>query len=120
MLRQRDLRRHVGMVLQDAFIFTDTVEENIRMRDASVALEATHDAARLVGAEPFVLRMPHSYQTVLAERGANLSTGQKQLLSLARVAAFDPEIVLVLDEATASIDPETEAALQRSIREVTS
>ncbi len=63
--------------------------------------------------------MPGGYQTHLAERGANLSTGQKQLLSLARVSAFNPEIVLVMDEATASVDPETEALLQRSIREVT-
>ena len=68
---------------------------------------------------PPISRLREGYRTVLAERGANLSTGQKQLLALARVAAFNPEIVLVLDEATASIDPETEAALQRSIREVT-
>jgi ABC-type multidrug transport system fused ATPase/permease subunit len=116
---QRELRRHVGMVLQDAFIFTDTVEENIRLRDPSISLEQVRAAAELVAAAPFIERMPDGYQTMLAERGANLSTGQKQLLSLARVAAFDPEVVLVMDEATASIDPETEAALQQSIRTVT-
>jgi ABC-type multidrug transport system fused ATPase/permease subunit len=116
---QRELRRHVGLVLQDAFIFTDSVEENIRMRDPSISLDGVKAAARLVGAESFILRLPDGYSTVLAERGANLSTGQKQLLALARVAAFDPEIVLVMDEATASIDPETEAFLQRSIRAVT-
>jgi ATP-binding cassette subfamily B protein len=65
------------------------------------------------------MRLPEGYSTTLAERGANLSTGQKQLLALARVAAFNPEIVLVMDEATASIDPETEAFLQSSIRTVT-
>ncbi|HXH22892.1 MAG TPA: ABC transporter ATP-binding protein [Dehalococcoidia bacterium] len=116
---QRELRRHVGLVLQDAFIFTDSVEENIRMRDPSISLDQVKAAARLVGADSFIMRLPEGYSTVLAERGANLSTGQKQLLALARVAAFDPEIVLVMDEATASIDPETEAFLQRSIRAVT-
>lgn len=116
---QRELRRHVGMVLQDPFIFTDTVEENIRMRDPSISGEQVRAAAKLVGADGFVERMPGGYRAVLAERGANLSTGQKQLLSLARVAAFNPEIVLVMDEATASVDPETEAALQQSIRQVT-
>ena len=65
------------------------------------------------------MKMTDGYETHLAERGANLSTGQKQLLALARVAAFDPKIVLVMDEATASIDPETEASLQYSIRQVT-
>jgi ATP-binding cassette subfamily B protein len=116
---QRELRRHVGMVLQDPFIFTDNVEENIRLRDPSVSLDRVHEASKLVGADTFIQKMPHGYQTLLAERGANLSTGQKQLLSLARVSAFNPEIVLVMDEATASIDPETEALLQRSIRAVT-
>jgi ATP-binding cassette subfamily B multidrug efflux pump len=116
---QRELRRHVGLVLQDAFIFTDSVEENIRMRDPSISLDQVKAAARLVGADSFIMRTPDGYSTVLAERGANLSTGQKQLLALARVAAFNPEIVLVMDEATASIDPETEAFLQNSIRTVT-
>ena len=116
---QRELRRHVGTVLQEPFIFTDTVAENVRLRDPSIAREQVEAAARLVGAGPFIEALPQGYDTVLAERGNNLSTGQKQLLALARVAAFNPEIVLVLDEATASIDPETEAALQRSIARVT-
>jgi ATP-binding cassette subfamily B multidrug efflux pump len=119
-LAQRELRRHVGLVLQDPFIFTDTVEENIRMRDPSISLDQVKAAARLVGADAFIMNTSSGYETLLAERGANLSTGQKQLLALARVAAFNPEIVLVMDEATASIDPETEASLQRSIRQVTS
>ncbi len=116
---QRELRRHVGMVLQDPFVFTDTVEENIRLRDPSISFEQVRIAAEQVAAAPFIERMPGGYKAILAERGANLSTGQKQLLSLARVAAFNPEIVLVMDEATASIDPETEAILQGSIRKVT-
>lgn len=116
---QRELRRHVGVVLQDPFLFTDTVQENIRLRDTSISPEQVRAAARLVGADAFIMQMRNGYETVLAERGANLSTGQKQLLALARVAAFDPEIVLVMDEATASIDPETEAFIQESIRRVT-
>jgi ATP-binding cassette, subfamily B, multidrug efflux pump len=117
-LRQRELRREVGMVLQDPFIFTDSVLENIRMRDKSISDERVMDAARQVGADAFIQRMGQGYGSLLAERGANLSTGQKQLISLARVAAFNPKIVLVMDEATASIDPETEAALQASMRQV--
>jgi ATP-binding cassette, subfamily B, multidrug efflux pump len=117
-LRQRSLRRQVGLVLQDPFIFTDSIEENIRMRDASLTLEQVHAAARLVGADSFILRLRDGYSTMLAERGNNLSTGEKQLIALARVAAFNPQIVLVMDEATASIDPETESTLQRSIRQV--
>ena len=77
-------------------------------------------AAELIGANRFIERLPDGYDTMLAEHGANLSTGQKQLLALARVAAFNPEIVLVMDEATASIDPDTEAVIQRGIREVMS
>jgi ATP-binding cassette subfamily B protein len=119
-LRQRELRREVGMVLQDPFIFTDTVLENIRLRDESIPAERVIEAARQVGADAFIERMPHGFDSHLSERGANLSTGQKQLISLARVAAFNPKIVLVMDEATASIDPETEATLQRSMREVMS
>jgi ATP-binding cassette subfamily B multidrug efflux pump len=119
-LRQRELRREVGMVLQDPFIFTDSVLENIRLRDDTIGEEQVIEAARQVGADAFIERMPQGYLSHLSERGANLSTGQKQLISLARVAAFNPKIVLVMDEATASIDPETEAALQSSMREVMS
>lgn len=117
--RQRDLRRHVGLMLQDAFVYTDTIEENIRLRDPSISPEQVRRAAAAVGATGFIERTPDGFATMLAERGANLSTGQKQLLALARVAAFDPEIVLIMDEATASIDPESEAIIQRGIQEVT-
>ena len=117
-LPQRWLRRHVGIMLQDPWIYTDTVTENIRLRDASISLDQVHTAARAVGADRFIEALPGQYETLLAERGANLSTGQKQLIALARVAAFNPEIVLVMDEATASIDPETEATIQRGLAEV--
>ena len=118
-LAQRELRRHVGIVLQDAFLFSDTVAQNVRLRDRAISLEQVRAACELVGADRFINRLDGGYDEHLAERGANLSTGEKQLLSLARVAAFNPEIVLVMDEATASIDPETEAELQASIRRVT-
>ena len=117
-LPQRWLRRHVGIMLQDPWIYTDSVAENIRLRDTSISLEQVRAAAQAVGADKFVAALPGQYQTMLAERGANLSTGQKQLIALARVAAFNPEIVLVMDEATASIDPETEGIIQRGLAEV--
>jgi ATP-binding cassette subfamily B protein len=117
-LPQRELRRHVGLMLQEPFVFTDTIEENIRLRDRSISDDQVRAAAEQIGASSFIERLPNGYDTELAERGNNLSTGQKQLLALARVAAFNPEIVLVMDEATASIDPETEAVIQAGIREV--
>jgi len=118
--RQRELRRHVGIMLQDPFILTDTVAENIRLRDRSISDEQIRRSAEAVGASTFIERLSDGYETLLAERGANLSTGQKQLIALARVAAFDPEIVLVMDEATASIDPQTESVIQRGLGEVMS
>jgi ATP-binding cassette, subfamily B, multidrug efflux pump len=106
-------------MLQDPWVFTDTIEENIRLRDQSISLgSGPREAARAVGASTFIERLPEGYRTTLAERGANLSTGQKQLIALARVAAFNPEIVLVMDEATASIDPETEEVIQRGLERV--
>ena len=117
-LPQRWLRRHVGVMLQDPWIVSDSVEENIRLRDTSISDEQVRAAAEAVGASKFIERLPEGYRTVLAERGANLSTGQKQLIALARVAAFNPEIVLVMDEATASIDPETEETIQSGLDRV--
>jgi ATP-binding cassette, subfamily B, multidrug efflux pump len=117
-LPQRWLRRNVGVMLQDPWIVSDTVEENIRLRDPGISREQIRLAADAVGASKFIEKLPDGYATVLAERGANLSTGQKQLIALARVAAFNPEIVLVMDEATASIDPETEEIIQAGLNRV--
>lgn len=117
--RQRDVRRHIGLVLQDPFIFTGTITENIRLRDTSIGMAQVRDAARLVGADRFIDQLPQQYEHHLAERGANLSTGQKQLLAFARSVAFDPEVMLVLDEATANIDSETEALIQDSLERLT-
>jgi ATP-binding cassette subfamily B protein len=117
--RQQQVRRHIGLVLQDPFIFTGTIEENIRLRDESIDAKQVRDAARLVGADRFINQLSDGYQHKLVERGANLSTGQKQLLAFARSVAFDPEVMLVLDEATANIDSETEALIQDSLERLT-
>jgi ATP-binding cassette subfamily B protein len=118
-VRQHDLRRHVGLVLQDPFIFTGTIEENIRLRDEGISQEQVMNAARLVGADRFINQLPDGYRHKLVERGANLSTGQKQLIAFARSVAFDPEVMLVLDEATANIDSETEQLIQESLERLT-
>jgi ATP-binding cassette, subfamily B, multidrug efflux pump len=117
--RQRDVRRHIGLVLQDPFIFTGTIADNIRLRDESISMGRVREAARLVGADRFIAQFPQGYEHKLVERGANLSTGQKQLLAFARSVAFDPEVMLVLDEATANIDSETEAQIQESLERLT-
>lgn len=117
--RQHDVRRHIGLVLQDPFIFTGTIEDNIRLRDERITSTQVRQAARLVGADRFIDQLPQGYQHQLVERGANLSTGQKQLIAFARSVAFDPEVMLVLDEATANIDSETEALIQDSLERLT-
>lgn len=117
--RQHEVRRHIGLVLQDPFIFTGTITENIRLRDTTIPMSQVRNAARLVGADRFIDGLPDGYDHRLVERGANLSTGQKQLLAFARSVAFDPEVMLVLDEATANIDSETEALIQDSLERLT-
>jgi ATP-binding cassette subfamily B protein len=117
--RQKEVRRHIGLVLQDPFIFTGTIADNIRLRNEGIAMSQVRDAARLVGADRFISELPQGYQHRLVERGGNLSTGQKQLLAFARSVAFDPEIMLVLDEATANVDSETEAQIQDSLERLT-
>ncbi len=117
--KQHQVRRHIGLVLQDPFIFTGTIEENIRLRDETIGTARVRQAAKLVGADRFINQLPDGYQHKLVERGANLSTGQKQLLAFARSVAFDPEVMLVLDEATANIDSETEALIQDSLERLT-
>jgi len=117
--RQKEVRRHIGLVLQDPFIFTGTIADNIRLRDETISMSRVRDAARLVGADRFIGELPQGYEHHLVERGGNLSTGQKQLLAFARSVAFDPEVMLVLDEATANIDSETEAQIQDSLERLT-
>jgi ATP-binding cassette, subfamily B, multidrug efflux pump len=114
-LRLADLRRHVAIVLQDPFIFAGTIAANIRLRDESISDEQVRAAARFVNASSFIEKLPDGYDTVLTERGSVLSVGQKQLIGFARIVAFNPEVMLVLDEATSSVDTETERLIQDAL-----
>jgi ATP-binding cassette subfamily B protein len=113
-----EIRKRIGVVLQDFHIFSGTVYDNIILGNPKVTREDARRAARLVHADPFIRLLPQGYDTVLTERGRNLSHGQRQLLAFARVLAMDPE-VLILDEATASIDTETELIIQDALAKVT-
>ena len=117
-IHTRDLRRRIGVVLQDFHIFSGTIYDNIALGDARITREMAEQAARRVNAHDFISALPDGYDTELSERGQNLSQGQRQLLAFARVLAADPEI-LVLDEATASIDTETELLIQDALRKLT-
>ena len=112
-----ELRQRVRMVLQDVFIFSGTVEYNIRLGNEEISMERVIQAARDVHADEFIQKLPQGYQTELTERGGNLSVGQKQLLSFARALCFNPEI-LILDEATSSVDTETELFIRDAIRKL--
>ncbi len=117
-IHTRDLRQRIGVVLQDFHIFSGTVFDNIALGDPRITRERAEEAARRVNAHGFISDLPRGYDTELSERGQNLSQGQRQLLAFARVLAADPEI-LVLDEATASIDTETELLIQDALRKLT-
>ena len=117
-IHTRDLRRRIGVVLQDFHIFSGTIYDNIALGDDRISREMAEQAARRVNAHDFISALPKGYDTELSERGQNLSQGQRQLLAFARVLAADPEI-LVLDEATASIDTETELLIQDALRKLT-
>ncbi len=112
-----ELRRIVQPVQQDVFLFADTVEENIRL-GTDIPHEKIREAARTVRADRFIRNLPEGYNTVLHEAGANLSTGQRQLIAFSRAIAHDPR-VLILDEATGSIDTETEVLIQEAINRLT-
>jgi ATP-binding cassette subfamily B multidrug efflux pump len=110
-----DVRGLFSLVLQDVQLFTGTVSDNIRLGHASISDEAVARAAAAVHADAFVRRLPNGYESPVAERGATLSVGQKQLLSFARALAFDPRI-LILDEATSSVDTETELLIRDALK----
>jgi ATP-binding cassette subfamily B protein len=112
-----EVRRRIGVVMQDFHIFSGTVLDNISLGNPAITREQAIAAARAVAADQFIERLPEGYDTALVERGQNLSQGQRQLLAFARVLAADPEI-LVLDEATASIDTETEQIIQKALRQI--
>ena len=113
-IKKADLRRSLGIVLQDTHLFTGTVMENIRYGKLDATDEEVKAAARLVNADGFIQRLPDGYQTRLTGDGANLSQGQRQLLAIARAAVADPP-VLILDEATSSIDTRTERLVQKGM-----
>ncbi len=108
------LRKHIGMVLQDVFLFSGTVLENITLRDSVITREQVVEAAKAVGAHDFIMRLPGGYDYKVMERGATLSMGQRQLISFIRALVFNPAI-LILDEATSSIDTESEMIIQKAI-----
>ncbi|MFN8561007.1 MAG: ATP-binding cassette domain-containing protein [Anaerolineae bacterium] len=111
------LRSQIGIVLQDTFLFSDTVMNNIRYGKLGATDEEVIAAAKLVAADTFIERLPESYQTVLGERGSGLSQGQRQLIAIARVALMNPNI-LILDEATSSVDTRTERLIQKAFEEL--
>ncbi len=113
-IKKADLRRSLGMVLQDTCLFTGTVMENIRYGNLGATDEEVYAAARLANADDFIRRLPNGYDTMLTENGAQLSQGQRQLISIARAAVADPP-VMILDEATSSIDTRTEAIVQKGM-----
>nr|WP_290927611.1 ABC transporter ATP-binding protein [Haliscomenobacter sp.] len=108
------LRRRVALVLQDVFLFAGTVLENITLRDDTITREQVINAAKMIGADAFIERLPGGYDYQVMERGATLSMGQRQLISFVRALVFEPDI-LILDEATSSIDPESESVIQFAI-----
>jgi ATP-binding cassette subfamily B protein len=112
-----ELRGRIGLVLQDVFLFSEDVRRNIRLGREDIGDERVHEASRRVGLDPFVARLPSGYAHPLGERGTQLSVGERQLVSFARALAFDP-LVLVLDEATSSVDSELEARIEEALREL--
>jgi len=114
-MRRADVRRHIGSVLQDAVLFSGTITSNIRLNNSEITDEQVRRAAVFVNADKFIQRLADGYDHVVRERGSNFSAGQRQLISFARAIAFDPEVLLVLDEATSSVDTETEALIQEAL-----
>lgn len=116
-VKVRELRRQVGIVFEDTFLFTDTVAENIAFADPEASLEQVRRAARLAGADDFVSALPDAYDTVIGEQGFSLSGGQRQRIAIARAVLADPR-VLILDDATSSVDPTKEHEIRAALGEV--
>ncbi len=117
-IRKDSLRRAIGVVLQDVFLFSGRLKDNIRLNEESITDEKIKEVSRYVNADIFISRLPNGYQEEVMERGSTLSSGQRQLLAFARALAFDPSI-LVLDEATSNIDTETELLIQDALAKLT-
>ena len=113
-MRKADLRRKLGLALQDSFLFAETVMENIRYGRLEATDEECIQAAEMAEADHFIRKFPNGYQTMLAERANNLSQGQRQLLAIVRAILAEPAI-LILDEATSNVDTRTEARIQKAL-----
>ena len=111
------LRTRISIVLQDVFLFYGSVFENITLRDPKISREKVIEASKIIGAHPFIEQLPGSYDFIVMERGNNISVGQRQLLSFVRALVYNPDI-LILDEATSSIDTETEMVIQHAIEKL--
>ena len=116
-LDKKNLRKFISVVLQDVFLFSGTIRSNISMSNDDIPIEKIKESAKIVGADKFIEMLPDKYEEVVKERGATLSVGQKQLISFARALAYEPQI-LVLDEATSSVDTETELLIQKAIEKL--
>jgi len=114
----QNLRRHVGVVQQDVFLFSGSIIDNIRLGNKEITLEQVKDAARFVNADKFIEKLPDKYNQEVKERGQTLSVGQKQLIAFARAIVFNPKVLLVLDEATSSVDTEIEGLIQDALKKV--
>jgi ABC-type multidrug transport system fused ATPase/permease subunit len=114
---KHELRRNIGMVLQDVFLFSGDIEYNIRIGNDSLTPAMVEAAARKANVDAFIDRFPGGYKEPIKERGKNLSSGERQLISFARAFAFEPRI-LVLDEATSNVDTNTEKLIQRAVRQL--
>lgn len=112
-----ELRKKIGVVLQDVFLFTGTIKDNIRLNNNNISDEEIVEVAKYVNAHHFISKLPHQYDEPVMERGSTLSTGERQLLSFARTLAFNPDI-LILDEATSSIDTDTELLIQDALQKL--
>ncbi len=113
-MKLRDLRRQMGVVLQDVFLFSGSIRDNLTLRDPSIPEEKVRHAARMIGMDDFIMSLPGGYDFVVGERGGSLSLGQRQLLSFIRALLYDPSI-LILDEATSSVDTDSERLIQHAI-----
>jgi ATP-binding cassette subfamily B protein len=116
-LRLAELRRQVGIVFEDTFLFSDTIRANIAFAEPEASLDRVRAAARLAGADEFISALPDGYDTTLGERGLSLSGGQRQRIAIARAVLGDPR-VLILDDATSAVDPEKEREIADALREV--
>jgi len=113
-IKRSSLRKHIGQMLQDVFLFSGSIADNITLRDDELTLEQVIDSSNYVGANTFIDRLPDKYDHMVLERGNNFSSGQRQLISFARALIYKPSL-MILDEATANIDSETEELIQQSL-----